>query len=184
MNKILTVFVAFILTGIVSIAPAQQASAQENPGGVKTGNEVGDYIGDFKAKGPMGDSLQLSDLRGDLVMVVLWNSLCGHCNQTNKKFMPIYEKYHDKEFVNGKHFEIYQIALDKEEATWHEALEKDNFPWKNHVYVIDSWKDKNIRFFGVKNLPGTFLIDENGIILHKKFTPEELEQYLEKYVKN
>ncbi len=158
-------------------------NAQDN-GGLEPGNEVGDYIGDFEAKGPNGEMLKLSDLRGDLVMVVLWNSLCGHCNTENKKYQEAYEAYHGKEFVNGDVFEIYQIALDKEEATWHEALEKYEFPWQNHVYVIDSWKDPDIRFFGVKNLPGTFLIDENGIVLHKKFGGEELPELLDKYVKN
>lgn len=177
MKKIFTAFLACLL-----FVTFFDAVAQDN-GEVPTGNEVGNYIGDFEAKGPNGEMLKLSDLRGDLVMVVLWNSLCGHCNSENKKYQEAYEAYHGKEFVNGDDFEIYQIALDKEEATWHEALEKYDFPWDHHVYVIDSWKDKNIRFFGVKNLPGTFLIDENGIILAKKFGGEELPELLDKYVK-
>lgn len=177
MKTILGLLLAVTL--MLSFTYTQAQDADE----VVTGNEVGNYIGDFEAKGPNGEMLKLSDLRGDLVMVVLWNSLCGHCNTENKKYREAYEAYHGKEFVNGKDFEIYQIALDKEEATWHEALEKNDFPWNNHVYVIDSWKDKNIRFFGVKNLPGTFLIDENGIILNKKFGGEELPAILDKYVK-
>ncbi len=167
----------------VLMISATQVSAQDN-GGAEAGNEVGNYIGDFEAKGPSGEMLKLSDLRGNLVMVVLWNSLCGHCNTENKKYQEAYEAYHDKDFVNGEDFEIFQIALDKEEATWHEALENYGFPWANHVYVIDSWKDRNIRFFGVKNLPGTFLIDENGIILAKGFEGKEIPDILDKYVKN
>lgn len=178
MKRILTTFLACLLS-----VTFFQATAQDN-GEVVTGNEVGNYIGDFEAKGPNGEMLKLSDLRGDLVMVVLWNSLCGHCNTENKKYREAYEAYHGKEFVNGDDFEIYQITLDKEEATWHEALEKYDFPWSsNSVYVIDSWRDKNIRFFGVKNLPGTFLIDENGIILAKGFPGEELPELLDKYIK-
>lgn len=177
MKRILTSLFIVLLSFI-----GLQLSAQESTGPV-TGNEVGNYIGDFEAKGPDGEMLKLSDLKGDLVLVVLWNSLCGHCNKENEKYQAAYEQYHGKSFVNGKDFDIYQIALDKEEATWHEALEKHNFPWKNHVYVIDSWKDKNIRFFGVKNLPGTFLIDENGIILEKAFDGNDLPAILDKYLK-
>lgn len=177
MQRIIATILAFIVA-----AAFFQAAAQDN-GEVVTGNEVGNYIGDFEAKGPYGEMLKLSDLKGDLVLVILWNSLCGHCNVENKKYQEAYEAYHGKEFINGNDFEIYQIALDKEEATWHEALEKYDFPWDNHVYVIDSWRDKNIRFFGVKNLPGTFLIDENGMILAKKFGGEELPEILERYVK-
>ncbi len=150
---------------------------------VVVGNEVGNDIGEFEAKGPEGDYLKLSDLRGKMVLVILWNSLCGHCVTENAKYQEAYEAYLDKEFVKGSGFDIYQIALDKEEATWHEALETHQFPWKNHVYVIDSWKDPEIRFFGVKNLPGTFLIDGNGIILEKGFGGAEIPELLDKYLK-
>ena len=150
---------------------------------IVVGNEIGNDIGEFEAKGPDGDFLKLSDLRGKMVLVVLWNSLCGHCNTENAKYQEAYEVYLNKEFVKGTGFDIYQIALDKEEATWHEALEQYQFPWKNHVYVIDSWKDPEIRFFGVQNLPGTFLIDENGIILEKGFTGDKIPGLLDKYLK-
>jgi len=160
-----------------------QVVAQENGDEIDTGNEIGNNIGDFNAKGPDGEFLNLSDLHGKVTLVILWNSLCGHCNTENVKYQEAYEKYRDNKFVNGDGFDVYQIALDKEEATWHEALEKHQFPWKHHVYVIDSWKDANIRFFGVKNLPGTFLIDENGIILEKMFSGEQLPELLEKYLK-
>jgi len=178
MKKVITLLFIFLFS-----LSAFQLFAQDG-NEVVTGNEVGNYIGDFSAKGPDGENIKISDFKGKVVLVVLWNSLCGHCNKENEKYQAAYEKYHDKKFVNGDSFEIYQIALDKEEATWHEALEKHNFPYKNHVYIIDSWKDKNIRFFGVKNLPGTFLIDENGIILEKAFDGDDLPGFLDKFVKN
>lgn len=159
-----------------------QVSAQSE-GEIVIGNEIGNDIGDFDGKGPDGDYLKLSDLRGKVVMVVLWNSLCGHCVTELSKYNSAYQTYKDKEFVNGNGFDIYQIALDKEEATWHEALETHEIPWKNNVYRIDSWKDPDIRFFGIQNLPGTFLIDGNGIILEKKFTGEQIPELLDKYLK-
>ncbi len=151
--------------------------------GIVIGNEVGNDIGDFEDYSPDSTVLRLSELRGKLTMVLLWNSKCSHCVNENKKFRAAYEKYHDKQFVNGDGFEIYAIGLDKLRDTWVEALEKQQYPWKYNVYVIDSWKDRNIRFFGIKNLPGTFLIDEDGIILAKKFDGNELTEMLEGYLK-
>jgi hypothetical protein len=58
-----------------------------------------------------------------------------------------------------------------------------NYPWDGNVYVIDSWKDPEIRYFGVKNLPGTFLIDENGIVVAKMFSATELKGLLDGYLK-
>lgn len=149
---------------------------------VEIGNEVGNDLGDFESYDPDSVIRRLSDTRGQLTMMVLWNSKCGHCVSENEKYRTAYEQYHDKKFVNGDGFEIYAIGLDKVRETWVEALEEKQYPWKYNVYVLDSWKDRDIRFFGIKNLPGTFLLDENGIVLAKKFSGDELHDLLEGYL--
>ncbi len=178
MKKIFTFVFVILLSAMF-----YQANAQDKQE-VVTGNGIGNNIGDFTGKGPNGEMMSLSELRGKVVLVVLWNSLCGHCNTENAKYQAAYEEYKDKKFTNGDGFDVYQIALDKEEATWHEAMEKHQYPWSHHVYVIDSWKDPKIRFFGIQNLPGTFLIDENGTILDKKFPGEKIPELLDQYLKN
>jgi thiol-disulfide isomerase/thioredoxin len=183
----ISLFVAFT---ILFLSNTQQVSAQKpvapkiGPSGIELGNEVGQDLGDFESFSPDSTLLKLSQLRGKMVLVVLWNSLCGHCVTENIKFIKTYEKYLNTKFKNGNGFDVYCIGLDKERATWVEAIDKLGFPWTNNVYVLDSWKDADIRFFGVKNLPGTFLIDGNGIVLSKLFTAEELETTLEKYIEN
>lgn len=171
-------------TGILLFSMLMLHAVAQSGGEVVTGNEIGNDIGDFEAKGTDGDFKKLSDLRGNMVLLVLWNSKCGHCVTENKFYQEAYNQFHDKQFAQGKGFEVYQIGLDKEEATWKEYIEASGFPYKNHVYVLDSWKDPNVRFFGVKNLPGTFLIDGDGIILEKGFSGKELPALLEKYLKN
>ena len=171
-------------TGILLFSMLMLHAVAQSGGEVVTGNEIGNDIGDFEAKGTDGNFKKLSDLRGNMVLLVLWNSKCGHCVTENKFYQEAYNQFHDKQFAQGKGFEVYQIGLDKEEATWKEYIEASGFPYKNHVYVLDSWKDPNVRFFGVKNLPGTFLIDGDGIILEKGFSGKELPALLEKYLKN
>lgn len=149
---------------------------------IQLGNAVGNDLGEFFGYGIDSTQIKLSDLRGSLVMVVLWNSLCDHCVHDLDKYLPIYNNYHGKKYNEGKSFEIFTIGLDKERATWVQALTDKNYPWKHNVYVLDSWKDPDIRFFGVKNLPGNFLINGDGIVLEKSFTPEQLPELLEKYL--
>jgi len=149
---------------------------------IQLGNAVGNDLGEFFNLGIDSTQIKLSDLRGSLVLVLLWNSLCDHCVHDLDKYLPIYNNYHGKIFTNGKSLEVYTIGLDKERATWVQALTDKNYPWKHNVYVLDSWKDPDIRFFGVKNLPGTFLIDGSGIVLEKSFTPEQFPELLEKYL--
>ncbi|HNY59370.1 MAG TPA: TlpA disulfide reductase family protein [Bacteroidales bacterium] len=158
--------------------PNQTTSTEE----IVVGNEVGNDLGDFANYDPDSALIKLSSLNGKMVMVMLWNSLCHHCMVDNEKHREIYNKYHDKNFIHGKGYDIYAIGLDKERETWIKALNEKKYPWKNNVYVIDSWKDRDVRFFGVKNLPGTFLIDRNGIVVNKLFTPAELDKILESYL--
>ncbi|OYT11286.1 MAG: hypothetical protein B6I19_11705 [Bacteroidetes bacterium 4572_114] len=170
--------------------PAQQAEQQQQPkpqpkqtipdnAEIVIGNEVGNDLGDFDAYDPDSTLRKLSDMRGKLTMLMLWNSKCGHCVTENQKHIETYNQYHDKKFVSGDGFDIYSIALDKKRTEWLEHLDEMNYPWETNVYVIDSWKDRDIRFFGIKNLPGTFLIDEDGIVIAKKFTATELKKLLE-----
>ncbi|MFP4470247.1 MAG: peroxiredoxin family protein [Bacteroidales bacterium] len=153
------------------------------PEDIVIGNEVGNDLGDFESYDQDSVIRRLSDARGKLTMMVLWNSKCGHCVEENEVYREAYNQYHDKDFVNGDGFEVYAIGLDKVRETWVETLEEKQYPWKYNVYVLDSWKDRDIRFFGIKNLPGTFLIDENGIVLAKKFTGDELMTLLAGYEK-
>ncbi len=162
-----------------TVAPPPQKAAPIN---VELGNEIGNDLGDFVNYDPDSTLRYLSDLRGKMVMVMLWNSLCHHCVIDNEKYREIYLKYNDKSFVHGDGFEIYAIGLDKERSTWIDALNSKQYPWKNNVYVIDSWKDRDIRFFGIRNLPGTLLIDRNGIVVNKLFTPAKLDELLSGYM--
>ena len=152
-------------------------------GEIVVGNEVGNDIGEFVSYNPDSVLLKISDYRGKLTMVMLWNSLCGHCVTENQKHAETYKQYHDKQFVNGDGFEIYAIALDKVRPTWIQHLQEMNYPWDGNVYVLDSWKDPDVRYFGIKNLPGNFLIDEDGIVIAKKFTATELKKLLEDNLK-
>jgi thiol-disulfide isomerase/thioredoxin len=173
----------FVALTILFFGTHQRVLAQNaGSSGIEVGNEVGQDLGDFEAYSTDSTLLKLSQLRGKMVLIVLWNSLCGHCVTENTKFIQTFEKYHDKKFKKGNGFDVYCIGLDKERATWVEAMKKLNYPWADNVYVLDSWKDKDVRFFGVENLPGTFLVDGNGIVLSKSFTAEELETTLEKYL--
>jgi thiol-disulfide isomerase/thioredoxin len=171
----------FKVVGILLFSLTMAHAFAQSGSEIVPGNEVGNDIGDFEAKGIDGSMKKLSDLRGKTVLLVLWNSKCGHCVTENKYYQDAYNQFHDKQFSIGQGFDVYQIGLDKEEATWKDYIEANNFPYTNHVYVLDSWKDDDVRFFGVKNLPGTFLLDANGIILEKDFGGKELPTLLEKY---
>ncbi|MEO0898356.1 MAG: TlpA disulfide reductase family protein [Bacteroidota bacterium] len=120
---------------------------------------------------PDGDSLALSALRGQYVMIDFWASWCGPCRRENPNVKRVYEKYH------AKGFEIYAVSLDKSKSNWMQAIEKDDLPWK-HVSDLKYWNSIGSKTYGVSSIPFTVLLDKEGRIVAKGLRGAGLEKKL------
>ena len=121
---------------------------------------------------PEGDSLALSSLRGQVVLIDFWASWCGPCRRENPHVKKLYEKYKDKGF------EIYGVSLDRDAEKWVGAIAQDGLPW-HHVSDLRGWSSAAGRAYGVSSIPQTFLIDAEGRILKSGLRGKELEKVLE-----
>lgn len=109
-----------------------------------------------------GDTVQLSSLKGKVVLIDFWASWCGPCRQENPNLVEAFSKYHKSKFKKGKGFEIFSVSLDKNEEAWKKAIESDRLTWKYHV--IDK-KGDAAKTYGVNTIPNGFLIDPKGKIV-------------------
>lgn len=109
-----------------------------------------------------GKTIQLSSLKGKIVLIDFWASWCGPCRKENPNVVEAYAKYADKKFEGGKGFEVFSVSLDKNEDQWKTAIKKDQLTWKNHCIDIDG---KVAAAYNVRSIPSAFLIDGNGNIL-------------------
>ncbi len=121
---------------------------------------------------PEGDSLALSSLRGKVVLIDFWASWCGPCRKENPHVKAIYEKYKDKGF------EIYGVSLDNNMRQWQAAIAKDGLTW-NHVSDLKGWRSSAAKLYGVRSIPQTFLIDQDGRIIKSGLRSGDLEPLLE-----
>lgn len=116
----------------------------------------------FQLKGKEGKMISLAKFKKKLVLIDFWASWCGPCRRENPNVVQAYSKYNKAKFKNGVGFEVISISLDRDEAPWHAAIEKDGLIWKYHAWD----KDGSIaKLYGVTSIPSTFLIDGNGTIL-------------------
>lgn len=77
----------------LSALPADQATeAQAAP-------FAGFYAPDFTLTSATGESITLSDLRGQAVLVNLWASWCGPCRAEMPAMQRVYERYQDQGLV-------------------------------------------------------------------------------------
>ena len=145
--------------------------------------DQGQKAPDFIAILPDGKSFKLSDLKGQYVFIDFWGSWCGPCIQEAPDLIALYEKYHGAAFKTAEGFTIVSVAVEKDRERWLRAINRLGLVWPYHIIDPSS----SLRFFnspianeyGVKQVPTTFLVNENGQIEGVNMTIEQIDRFLQ-----
>lgn len=132
---------------------------------------VGAMAPDFTMNDTEGKPVQLSSLKGKIVLVDFWASWCGPCRQENPNVVKLYQQYHDKGF------EIIGVSLDRAKEDWLKGIKDDNLTWI-HVSDLQFWQNAAARLYGVNAIPQSFLLDKDGKIIGKGLRGEVLAKKL------
>ncbi len=130
--------------------------------------DVGDEVADFFGPNTEGEPTYLKQNLGKLTLLDFWASWCKPCRYENPNVVRVYKKYHDKGL------EIISISLDRDKAKWLKAIEDDKMDWK-HISNLKFWQEPIAKKFGIRSIPATFLLDENGVIVAKNLRGQALE---------
>ncbi|WP_339611857.1 TlpA disulfide reductase family protein, partial [uncultured Planktosalinus sp.] len=126
------------------------------------GAEVGNQAPEFSGPTPEGDTLSLKEAMGKITLIDFWASWCRPCRVENPNVVRVHNQFKDKGF------NIISISLDRpnQRAQWLKAIEDDKMDWY-HISNLNYWDDPIAREYGVRSIPATFIIDENGKIVAK-----------------
>ncbi len=167
-----------------TLARKFEASGNQNPQ-VKSfigrvarirGVTVGSAAPEIALADTTGVPVNLSSLRGKVVLIDFWASWCGPCRNENPNVVRMYNKFKDKGF------EIYGVSLDQNKENWLRAIRNDGLTW-THVSDLKYWQSVAAQQYGVNAIPATFLLDKNGNIIAKNLRGEALEQKLDEVLK-
>jgi peroxiredoxin len=119
--------------------------------------KVGQAAPEISLPDTQGNTINLSSLKGKVVLIDFWASWCGPCRRANPHVAKLYEKY------KSKGFEVFGVSIDSKKGDWLRAIKHDNIQY-TQVNDADGWNAATAAKYGVDAIPATFLLNKDGVI--------------------
>jgi peroxiredoxin len=137
----------------------------------KAANEklaIGKEAPEIALPNPEGDTVKLSSLKGNYVLLDFWAAWCKPCRVENPNLVKTYKKFQDEKF------EIFQVSLDRNRSDWVNAIEKDNLDSWYHVSDLKFWNSQAAQKYNIRSIPANFLLNKQGEIMAKNLRGDDL----------
>lgn len=111
-----------------------------------------------------GKPVNLSDLKGKIVILDFWATWCGPCRASFPAMQKLYEKYKDNPKIVFAIVDVWERVPDRKKAV-------SDFMAKNTSYTFPVYLDETdavVKSFGVTGIPSKFFIGKSGAIQFKE----------------
>jgi peroxiredoxin len=134
---------------------------------VNEGHRVGERARDFSLVDAEGNTVRLSDYRGQVVVLDFWATWCPPCRKEIPGFVALQSKYAEQGVV------VIGVSLDD---GWPKVRSFMGQYGINYPIVLDARGEVPSLYGGIKGIPTTFVIDRDGIIrtVHEGYGPPQL----------
>ena len=134
---------------------------------------------DLKMATPDGGELSLSDVipNNRYTFVDFWASWCGPCCAELPNVKAVWEKYHDKGF------EVVGVSFDGDAEAWKKAIAEYGIKWLN-MSDLKGWGCEAAKVYGIRGIPRSLLIGQDGIIIDKDFRGDALMKKMDELMGN
>lgn len=165
------VFLCGLMTVAIVQAMEKNAKEEQEVESILTNNLPGLAVGlkapDFELKNLAGETVRLSDFKGQKIMLNFWATWCPPC----KKEMPDMQKFFE---LAKNDVVILAVNIDPEADVAGFAKKMDV-----HFPILLDEKDKVSSIYKILTIPTTYFIDEGGIIRHKHLSAMTVEMMKE-----
>jgi peroxiredoxin len=125
---------------------------------------------DFTLNAQSGKPVELTQFKGQVVMLNFWASWCGPCRQEMPLLDSIYKKY------NKAGFTMIGVNVEPDSKTANDWLKQTpvSFP------ILYDTQSEVSKLYGVAGMPSTVIIDRKGNVrmIHRGYKPGDEEEYL------
>jgi thiol-disulfide isomerase/thioredoxin len=116
---------------------------------------------DLKFTAVDGRQVDLSQLRGKVVLVDFWATWCPPCVAISPDILGLYKKYHDQGF------EIIGVSADTDKQALINFTKKEGAPWPQ--YFETSQDNVLLEKLGIDSFPTLWLVDKKGVVVDSNF---------------
>lgn len=132
-------------------------------------------VPDIQLNNPDGELLPLSSIENKYVFIYFWASWCRPCRQSHPYIAEVYEKFKNAKIGDADGFTIYSVSMDTDKKSWMKAIEKDELPWAYQVSDLKGFGSEYVDLYQFEQIPTTYLIDPNGVIIGKNISLKWME---------
>ncbi len=135
--------------------------------------EVGQPNIEINQESTTGELISLDETvkQNKYTLIYFWASWHKTSRVSNERLARLYKEFH------AKGFEIYGVSLDEDRIKWSEAIVTDMLEWPN-VSDLGGVKNEAAKAYGIYYMPQSVLVNNNGIIVVKNMSDDDLELYL------
>jgi thiol-disulfide isomerase/thioredoxin len=117
---------------------------------------AGTIAPDWALKTPEGKTVQLSGLRGNVVVLDFWATWCGPCKMAMPKIQELHAEY------EGRKVMVFGVNCQEDAHGNPDAYMKS----KGYTYGLLLQGDPVARAYNVAGIPTFYVIDGNGVIVY------------------
>lgn len=135
------------------------------------------YI-DFTMNTPEGNPVKLSDYvsKNTYTLIDFWASWCGPCKKEMPTVVEAYAKY------KGKGLGVVGVSLDNNAESWKQAIKDLQITWPQ-MSDLKGWQCEGAALYGVRAIPATVLVDQQGTIIARNLRGFALMNKLDELMK-
>ena len=127
------------------------------------GPQLGSPAPEYVTATLQGDSISLASLRGQVVLVNLWATWCVPCRTETPYLQALFEEHADRGF------RILGISQDVGDAR--QDIESFVEEFGVTYTILHDPRMRGLDIYRVLGLPGTFLVDREGILRWMQYGP-------------
>ncbi|MBN1344348.1 MAG: TlpA family protein disulfide reductase [Phycisphaerae bacterium] len=111
----------------------------------------------LRAKTTTGQTVDVQDLRGHVVVVYFWASYCPHCRESIVRLQSMLER------LASRGLRMIGVSLDESRTSLDAFTSSRGIRWPQ-CFSGKAWDDDVARRYGVQAIPSAYVVDGEGIL--------------------